>query len=126
MKWFLQGFKKYAVFNGRARREEYWMFHLFSFLSVVAVLLIDMFIGASGYLYILYILVLIIPSIAVGVRRLHDVGKSGWFYLIIFIPFIGAVWLLALFITEGNAETNKYGPNPKPNEDMEYIQSSEE
>ena len=66
-----------------------------------------------GYLYLLVVLTTFIPGLAVAVRRLHDVGKSGWFYFIALIPIIGAIWLLVLFFTEGNKEENQYGPDPK-------------
>nr|WP_302052016.1 DUF805 domain-containing protein [Hymenobacter sp. BRD128] len=66
-----------------------------------------------GLLYGLYSLALLIPSLAVGVRRLHDVGKSGFFMLIAFVPLVGAIWLLVLFCTEGTRGDNEYGPDPK-------------
>lgn len=66
-----------------------------------------------GYLYMIGALVHFIPSLAVLVRRLHDVGKSGWFYFIVLIPLVGAIWLLVLFCTDGDQGENKWGPNPK-------------
>jgi len=66
-----------------------------------------------GPVYAIYGLAMLVPSLAVGVRRLHDVGKSGWFYLISFIPLIGLIWLLVLFFTDGKSESNKWGVNPK-------------
>jgi len=69
-------------------------------------------------LYILYVLAVVIPSLAVAVRRLHDTGKSGWFYLVALIPLIGGIWLIVLFATEGDVGPNAYGPDPKrPNSD---------
>ena len=65
------------------------------------------------FLYLIYVLAVFIPSLAVAVRRLHDVGKSGWFYLISLIPLIGGIWLLILFVTEGDKGPNQYGPDPK-------------
>ncbi len=97
-------FKKYATFQGRARRKEYWMFFLFNSLIYFAI----GFLGFSE-LALLYYLVVLIPSIAVAVRRMHDVGKSGWFVLIPLYNFI-------LAITEGNKGENEYGPDPKTNE----------
>ncbi|MAJ32884.1 MAG: hypothetical protein CMC18_09645 [Flavobacteriaceae bacterium] len=66
-----------------------------------------------GILYIIYALFVFIPGLAVAVRRLHDVGKSGWMLLIALIPLIGAIWLLVLYLTNSNPGENKYGPNPK-------------
>ena len=66
-----------------------------------------------GWIYVLTLLIHLIPSLGLVVRRLHDVGKSGWFFLISLIPLVGAIWLLVLFCTEGNSEENKYGPSPK-------------
>lgn len=66
-----------------------------------------------GYIYVLYCLVLLVPGLAVGVRRLHDVGKSGWMMLIALIPFVGAIWLLVLFCTDSQEGSNKWGENPK-------------
>ncbi len=66
-----------------------------------------------GYVYAIYGLAVLLPSLGVSIRRLHDVGKSGWFLLIALIPLIGAIWLLVLFCTDSQAGVNKYGPNPK-------------
>ncbi len=120
MKWYLKVVKdNYANFNGRARRKEYWMFTLFQLIFIYGGMLI---LGGIAYaidspfiifaIYI-YIFATLIPSLAVGVRRLHDVGKSGWFYLIILIPFVGPIWLFVLTVTEGDKGANQYGPDPK-------------
>ena len=119
MEYFLHVVRNYAVFTGRARRKEYWMFILFNFLFSFAAMLADYILGTGvggspyGIIYSLYSLALIIPGIAVGVRRLHDVGKSGWFTLIVFVPVVGAVWLIILACTEGTHGENQYGPDPK-------------
>ncbi|GAA4048379.1 DUF805 domain-containing protein [Hymenobacter glaciei] len=115
MDYFLEVLKKYAVFSGRARRKEYWMFVLFNFLfSIVAGIADYVLTGTgSGVISGLYALAVIIPGLAVGIRRLHDIGKSGWFTLIIFVPLVGAIWLLVLACTEENAGDNEYGPDPK-------------
>lgn len=122
MKWYLKVLRQYADFNGRARRKEYWMFALFNVIFLLIAAVLDNLLGLTfneqipyGYLYIMYALVVIIPGLAVAVRRLHDVGKSGWFYLIALIPIIGSIWLLVLFLTDGNPGPNQYGPNPKEN-----------
>jgi uncharacterized membrane protein YhaH (DUF805 family) len=119
MNWYLAVLKNYAGFSGRARRKEYWMFVLFNMIFAIVAMILDNVFGIAmegigyGPLYGLYCLAIIIPSIAVGVRRLHDVGKSGWMMLISFIPLIGAIWLLVLFVTDGNQGENQYGANPK-------------
>ena len=120
MKWYLKVLKQYADFNGRARRTEYWMFALFNAIFLLIAALLDNLLGLTfnehfpyGYIYIAYALAVLIPGLAVAVRRLHDVGKSGWFYFIALIPIIGSIWLLVLFFTEGTAGNNEYGSDPK-------------
>ena len=127
MNWYLKVFKQYADFKGRARRKEYWMFVLFNMIFAIVAMILDNVFGIAmegigyGPLYGLYMLAVIIPSLAVGVRRLHDVGKSGWMMLISFIPLIGAIWLLVLFVTDGNPGENEYGVNPKEINENEVI-----
>jgi uncharacterized membrane protein YhaH (DUF805 family) len=105
---------KYADFNGRARRSEYWYFALFNILCIIPVALISSLLGSFGaILIVLAYIAILVPSIAVLVRRLHDVGKSGWFYFIALIPLIGGIWLLVLLCTDSNPGANEYGPNPK-------------
>lgn len=119
MNWYLKCLNQYADFSGRARRKEYWMFVLFNMIFAFIAMIIDNVIGTAspelgyGIIYGLYALVMIIPGIAVTVRRLHDVGKSGWMYLIVLIPFIGVIWLLVLLVTDSNTGENPYGTNPK-------------
>ena len=119
MKWFIKCLTQYADFNGRARRKEYWMFVLFnaiiSFVIGFIFGLIEGFTGITGISYISYIysLFILIPSLAVCVRRLHDIGKSGWMLLLILIPIIGSIWLLILYVKDSQPGVNKYGPNPK-------------
>ena len=119
MNWYLKVLKQYADFSGRARRKEYWMFALFNFIFLIVALILDNILGTTagelpyGVFYFLYALVVLIPGLAVAVRRLHDVGKSGWMILIALIPIIGAIWLLVLMVTDGNPGENQYGPNPK-------------
>ena len=119
MNWYLKVLKNFADFNGRARRKEYWMFTLFNLIFAVVAIILDSILGIGfegigyGPLYLIYTLVVFIPGLAVLVRRLHDVGKSGWMFFIVLIPLIGAIWLLVLILTESNPGENKYGPNPK-------------
>ncbi len=119
MNWYLAVLKKYAVFSGRARRKEYWMFTLFNIIFAIIAMVIDNVIGTAikgigyGLIYILYILAVLLPALAVSVRRLHDTGRSGWFLLIMLIPFVGPIWLLVLMCLDGTPGENKYGANPK-------------
>ncbi len=116
MEWFLMSFKKYADFSGRSRRKEYWMFVLFNIIVVLGVAFIGAGIGLQDYIAIplgLYVLAIIIPSLALAVRRLHDQGKSGWYILVRFIPVIGGVWFLVLMCVDGDSRSNEYGLNPK-------------
>ncbi len=112
MEWFLKVIRQYADFSGRARRKEYWMYFLFYIIFYLVLFAIDMVLKI-GILALIYALALLIPSIAVSVRRLHDIGKSGWFILIALIPAIGAIILLIFMVTDSNPGDNQYGPNPK-------------
>lgn len=119
MNWYLKVLRQYADFDGRARRMEYWMFTLINFLISMVLylpalyLMMDSENPAFLSIYMIYSLALLVPSIAVMVRRLHDVGKSGWYVLISFIPIVGAIWLLILLFTDSDSGSNEYGPNPK-------------
>lgn len=120
MNWYLKVLKNYANFDGRARRSEFWMFVLFNFLFTIAALILDAILGSLigfGFIYPVYTLAMIIPNIAVTVRRLHDIGKSGGWFFISFIPVIGGIWLIVLLATEGNTGENEYGEDPKAEED---------
>ena len=115
MNWYLTAFKQYATFSGRATRSEYWFFILFYTLFAVIAGVIDIAIGdggTNGILMLLVILVHIIPSLAVSVRRLHDIGKSGWWYLVSLVPIIGPFIILFFAVLE-SAPDNVYGPSPK-------------
>jgi uncharacterized membrane protein YhaH (DUF805 family) len=116
MNWYLKVLKEhYADFSGRARRKEYWMFVLINLIISWSLSLIDYFSGTTIFsvISLVYSLIVLVPSLGVAVRRLHDVGKSGWYYLLIFLPIIGWIWLLVLFVTEGEQQSNKWGENPK-------------
>ncbi len=120
MNWYLKVLKQYFDFGGRARRKEFWMFVLFNMIFAVALSYIDRLLGLTfvegipyGYLYALYSLAVLIPNLAVGVRRLHDIGKSGWMLLVALIPIVGAIWLLILFVKDSEPEENQYGVCPK-------------
>ena len=112
MNWYLAVLKKYADFSGRARRKEFWMFVLFNFIIAVVLGVVDSMIGVP-VLGLIYTLGVLIPSLAVGARRLHDIGKTGWWQLIAFVPFIGVIVLIIFFVMDSNPGDNQYGPNPK-------------
>ena len=112
MNWYLTVLKKYATFSGRARRQEFWMFALINFIIMVILSALDMALGI-GLLSGIYALGVLIPSLAVGARRLHDIGKSGWWQLVGLIPLIGLIVLIIFFVMDSNPGDNPYGPNPK-------------
>ena len=119
MSWFVEALKKYAVFSGRSRRMEYWYFILFAAIISIVLNIIDGLIGAYdrtagvGLLSSIFSLAILIPSIAVTVRRLHDTDRSGWWVLISLVPLIGWIVLLVFTVQESTPGSNMYGPNPK-------------
>ena len=113
--------KNYAKFDGRARRKEYWMFVLGNFIIGFVLGFILGIIGAPPYIGYIYSLAVLVPSIAVAVRRLHDIGKSGVWYFINFIPCIGSIWLIVLLCQDSMPGENEYGVNPKEVVDANYI-----
>jgi uncharacterized membrane protein YhaH (DUF805 family) len=118
MKWYLQGLRKYAVFSGRARRREYWMFELISTLITFALFAFAVFLGKAGYEYFVwlpfaYVLGTAIPSLAKLVRRLHDTNHSGWWFFIGMVPLVGPFILLSFTVKDGDRGDNQYGPDPK-------------
>ena len=112
MNWYLKVMSNYFSVQGRARRQEYWMYFLVYLLIVVAAALLDGVLG-MGLLSALVTLAHLVPSITVGVRRLHDIDRSGWWLLIALLPLIG--WIIALYwaIKEGDSGDNRYGVDPK-------------
>ena len=115
MNWFMEVLKKYAVFSGRARRKEYWFFVLFYVIISIVLGIIDAVIG-TVILGALFGLALLVPSIAVTVRRLHDTGRTGWWVLIGFVPVVGWIVLLVFMFMDSQPGDNQYGPNPKAGE----------
>jgi uncharacterized membrane protein YhaH (DUF805 family) len=103
---------QYVGFSGRARRSEYWWFFLFNLIIAIAVAIVDAAIG-STILGILVTLALLLPGIAVTIRRLHDTGRSGWWILIALVPLIGAIVLIVFACQDSQAGVNQYGPSPK-------------
>lgn len=112
MDWYIGVWKKYAVFEGRARRMEYWIFNLINLLVTLLLAGIDAMTG-MGWMGPVYGLAVILPSLAVTVRRLHDTNRSGWWILINLIPLIGPIILLVFMCLDGDEYANDYGPNPK-------------
>ena len=118
MNWYIDALKNYANFQGRARRKAYWMFALFNIIAIVVLIFIEGLIGLRsegglGALAGLYLLAVTIPSLALSVRRLHDIGKSGFWFFIQLVPLIGGIWFLILTVKDSQPGTNQYGPNPK-------------
>jgi len=119
MNYYLAVLKKYAEFSGRSRRSEYWYFVLFNIIFAIVAIALDNLLGTTitdlpyGAFYFIYVLIVLIPGLAVLIRRLHDTGKSGAYILISFIPLIGTIWLLVLLFTEGDTGDNEYGADPK-------------
>ena len=118
MNYYLAVLKKYAVFEGRAGRAEFWYFVLINMAVSMVLSYINRLINSGdalsiGYIGFLYSLAVLIPSLAVGVRRLHDIGKSGAWLFIILIPIVGWIWLIVLNAKEGDAGNNEYGAVPQ-------------
>lgn len=119
MNWYLNVLKNYATFSGRARRKEYWFFVLFNLIVSIVLGFID---GITGLFYPeagigllggIYSLAVLLPSLAVSVRRLHDTDRSGWWLLIVLVPLIGAIALIVFLALDSKPEKNEYGENPK-------------
>ncbi|MCP4080406.1 MAG: DUF805 domain-containing protein [Planctomycetaceae bacterium] len=119
MNWYLEVLKKYAVFSGRARRKEYWYYALFNLIITMVLVVVDLMTGlfsfdaGIGLFSGVYGLAVLIPSIAVGFRRLHDTNHSGWWLLIALIPLIGVIVLLVFKVQDSDQGDNRFGPNPK-------------
>ena len=113
MNWYVEVLKKYAVFSGRARRKEYWMFFLFNIIIAFVLGFIEGLAGSSGLIGIFYSLAVLIPGIAVSVRRLHDTDRSGWWLLIGLVPIVGAIVLLVFMVFDSQSGQNQYGEYPK-------------
>jgi uncharacterized membrane protein YhaH (DUF805 family) len=117
--WYLEVLKKYAVFSGRARRMEFWYFVLFNLVVYIVLSLIDALLGTYnivsgvGLLSGIYSLAVLIPTLSLWVRRLHDIDRTGWWILINLIPLIGTIVLLVFALMPGTPGSNRYGPDPK-------------
>lgn len=119
MHWFMTAFRRYAEFSGRSRRKEFWGFILIYMLGGIALAIADVVLGffsgeiGLGLLSGLFMLVLLVPSLAVTIRRLHDIDRSGWWYLVGFIPLVGAIVLLVFSLKDGTPGPNRFGDDPK-------------
>lgn len=130
MNWYVKVLKQYVDFRGRARRTEYWMFTLFNVIVSIVLAVIDNLLGTGsftstssaggvgfsaglGLLGGLYVLAVLLPSLGVAVRRLHDTDRSGWWLLIGLVPFVGSIVLLVFFVLEGTRGPNQHGADPK-------------
>lgn len=114
MQWYLKVFRDFATFTGRARRREYWTFVLVNLgVAVIASLLDGVLFGDAAVLSSIYTLVVIVPGLAVSMRRLHDTGRSGWWFLISFVPLVGFIVMLVYMTQDSDPGPNAYGPSPK-------------
>ncbi|MDO0912719.1 DUF805 domain-containing protein [Streptomyces sp. DT2A-34] len=112
MSWFIEALKKYAVFSGRARRKEYWMYMLFNSILYIVFAGVGFAIDFPALAGIFAVATLL-PSLGVTIRRLHDTGRTGWWILISVIPLVGFIVMLVFTCSDGQAGENQYGPNPK-------------
>jgi uncharacterized membrane protein YhaH (DUF805 family) len=113
MQWYLSVLKKYAVFSGRASRSEFWFFQLFNVIALIVLAIVDSVVGTRGILEGLYGLAVLLPSLSVIVRRLHDIGRSGWWFFIELVPAVGVIILIVFLCQDSQPVANQYGVNPK-------------
>lgn len=134
MDWMLMPLKRYADFSGRSRRKEYWMWALFQIILFTVIVITGVIIygfidpdagefggGTPGILMALLALAFLIPNISVTVRRFHDQNRSGWWFLLNFIPYIGSIIVLVFMCLEGTRGPNRFGPDPKRGDDDEVF-----
>lgn len=130
MHWYFRVLKNYVGFSGRARRKEYWYFMLFYVLSLVLAVVFDLFTGTFedaiglGWVSGAHFVATLLPALAVSVRRLHDIGRSGWWLLLEFVPLVGAAILLVLAIFNGQSGPNAFGPDPKGSDSTKRLASA--
>ncbi|MFF3755369.1 DUF805 domain-containing protein [Streptomyces sp. NPDC002018] len=113
MHWYVDVIKNYAGFSGRARRQEFWMFYLLNLVVAIVVAILDAVLGLNSILSVIYTLAVLIPALAVTVRRLHDTDKSGWWIFISLIPLVGSIILIVFLASAGTPGPNSHGENPK-------------
>jgi uncharacterized membrane protein YhaH (DUF805 family) len=122
--WYLAVLKKYAVFHGRARRKEYWFFTLVDIVITLVAVLLDRlleFDGRFGLISAVYGLLVLLPALAVTVRRLHDTDRSGWWILLNLIPVVGWLVVLVFTVTGGTPGPNRYGADPKSASAVSHV-----
>ena len=112
--WKLVVLERYAKFDGRAGRAEFWWYALANLIVYTALLILTQITGLFLILYFLYAIAMIVPGVAVGIRRLHDTDKSGWLMLIALAPLVGGIILLVFMVLEGTDGPNQYGAGPEP------------
>ncbi|MDX2530711.1 DUF805 domain-containing protein [Streptomyces europaeiscabiei] len=112
MNWFVEVLRKYVVFSGRARRQEYWMFTLIASLIYLGLVVLGLVMDTEVP-ELVFVAAVFLPSLAVSVRRLHDIGRSGWWVLIGIVPCVGTIVTIIFMATEGQRDANRYGPDPK-------------
>lgn len=112
IQWFIKSLKNYSNFHGRARRKEFWYFYLCQIILLIPAIILDIMLETYIVFYGIIAFALIIPSIAVSIRRLHDINRSGWYYLMLMIPFANFI-VLFWFFTETQAQVNRWGPPAK-------------
>ncbi len=113
MDYYVSIMRNYANFDGRARREEYWMFQLFNTLILVALFILGLLFEPLFFIAFIYVLLVIVPSLSVTVRRLHDIDLSGWWVLIKFVPYLGELALFVMTCIDSTYGSNRFGENPK-------------
>ena len=124
--WAMRPLQKYADFSGRAPRAEYWWFYLFYFVVLMFAMIVDSLIGSHlalnyGFASVLVGLGFFIPTLAAGIRRLHDTDHSGWWLLIALVPLIGAIVLIVFFVSGGTAGPNRFGDDPYGSAERSYA-----
>ena len=113
MEWYMQAWRDYKKFDGRSRRMEFWMFLLVNIGVSIALGVVEAMFGSPGILGWLYSLAVLVPAIAVSIRRLHDIGLPGLWVLLILIPFLNLLLALIFLTRDSQPGSNEYGPNPK-------------
>ncbi|CAJ1800318.1 Inner membrane protein YhaI [Aeromonas veronii] len=124
MNWYISVLKQYAVFSGRARRTEYWMFVLCNVIVMQLLGMVDKLIGGDKeFISGIYSLAVLLPSLAVAVRRLHDTDRSGWWLLLVLVPIIGTLVLIYFMVCNGQQGPNRFGDDPKAVPSQGFIVS---
>lgn len=112
MEWYIKVLKQYYDFEGRATRQEYWMFVLINLLISIAISIVERMLGLGGFIGLIYSLAVLLPSLGAGARRLHDTNRSGWLLLIGLIPILGWIAVIYFLAQPGQAGENQYGSDP--------------